>query len=204
MSFRIEQKLLVDPQRLGDLYGWIGGNSGYTLYGRRLVFSTYFDNTSMSMFHDSEEGSVPRKKIRIRSYGVTSHVGVSKSLEIKVSSVEGRFKTSRGVDESELADLLTAGLFDEQYGMCRAVSCVAYTREYFAIARVRLTVDQDIKYRPVDSDFWVNDEAIAVEIKAPFGGHHDYLEKNFPFRRIGFSKYCRSINAIRSMSSAWV
>lgn len=204
MSFRIEEKLLIDPQRLGDLYSWITANSGHTLYGKRLVFSTYFDNTAMSMFHDSEEGSLPRKKIRIRSYGTTSHVGVEKSLEIKVSSVEGRFKTSRGVDEIELADLLTAGYFDEEYGMCRPVSCVAYMREYFAIARVRLTVDQDIRYRPVDSEFWFNEGAIAVEIKAPYGSHYDYLEQKFPFRRTRFSKYARSINAIKNMSEAWI
>ncbi len=204
MSFRIEDKLAVNPQRLGDLYSWIRDHQGSTLFGKRLVFSTYFDSTGLSMFHDSEDGSLPRKKIRIRSYGATSHAGVKKSLETKISSVEGRFKTTRDVHEWELADLLTEGLFDEQYGMCRPVCSVAYVREYFAIAGVRLTIDQEIRYRRPDSLFWIQDEALAVEVKAPYGSRYDALEESFPFRRIRFSKYARAIIAIQTDRGAWL
>jgi hypothetical protein len=204
MSFRIEDKLSVNPKRLGDLYSWIADQKGYTLFGKRLVFSTYLDSASMAMFHDSEEGSLPRKKIRIRSYGTTSHSNVKKSLEIKISSIEGRFKTTRDVPEQELAELLTEGFFDEIYGMCHPVVCVAYTREYFAVAGVRLTIDQDIKYRRPDSLFWIHDEAISVEVKAPYSSQVDALEESFPFQRIRFSKYARAINAIQKNTGSWL
>jgi hypothetical protein len=204
VSFRIEDKLLIDPQRLGDLYNWIESRSGYTLFEKRLVFSTYFENQAKTMFLDSEEGTLPRKKIRIRSYGTTSHANVKRSLEIKISSIEGRFKTARELQDSELNEFMNMGYFDEQYGMCVPISCVAYMREYFSVAGVRLTVDQDIRYRPAASQIWTDDPAIAVEIKAPYGSPFDYLEQNFPFRRVRFSKYARAINAALNMSDAWI
>ena len=40
--------------------------SGKILYPERNINSVYFDNDNLSMYHDSIEGSVPRKKIRIR------------------------------------------------------------------------------------------------------------------------------------------
>ena len=68
MSFRKEEKLNINKNQLFSLLDWIVKNDGHKLYEDRMVSSTYFDNDSMQMFKDSEEGTVPRKKIRIRSY----------------------------------------------------------------------------------------------------------------------------------------
>ena len=38
------------------------------LFEPRLITSVYFDTVDLKMFHDSEEGVLPRKKIRIRWY----------------------------------------------------------------------------------------------------------------------------------------
>ena len=94
MSFRKEEKLHIHKSQLLNLMDWIFKNNGYKLYDSRTVSSTYFDNNKMQMFAESEEGSVPRKKIRIRSYSTKKHELGNSSLEIKTSSAEGRFKKS--------------------------------------------------------------------------------------------------------------
>ena len=38
------------------------------LYPSRFINSQYFDTEKLQMFFDSEEGIVPRKKIRVRWY----------------------------------------------------------------------------------------------------------------------------------------
>ena len=97
MSFRKEEKIKIDKNKLFNLLDWIDINKGYKLFDSRVVSSTYFDNEDLGMFKDSEEGSVPRKKIRIRSYSKDKHTKENSSLEIKTSSVEGRYKTSTKV-----------------------------------------------------------------------------------------------------------
>ena len=73
MSFRKEEKLHIHESQLLNLLNWLYKNDGYKLYDTRTVSSTYFDNDNMQMFKDSEEGCVPRKKIRIRSYSRKEH-----------------------------------------------------------------------------------------------------------------------------------
>ena len=60
------------------------------------------------MFLDSEEGCVPRKKIRIRSYPMADKK--TKNLEIKISSIEGRFKKQLNINESNypLSDIIVS------------------------------------------------------------------------------------------------
>ena len=51
------------------------------------------------MYKDSIEGSVPRKKIRIREY--PNSRDDKYYFEIKTSSVEGRFKTREVIDQKK-------------------------------------------------------------------------------------------------------
>ena len=139
MSFRKEEKLHIHKSQLLNLLDWIYKNGGYRLYETRTVSSTYFENDSMQMFKDSEEGSVPRKKIRVRSYTKKEHKIDQSSLEIKTSSIEGRFKT---VDKDfDLKKIMTNGFFDRNYGICKPIVRVNYQREYYKIHNVRLTID---------------------------------------------------------------
>ena len=43
-------------------------NGGNEIFKERKISSLYFDNKNYDMFLDSEEGVLPRKKIRIRNY----------------------------------------------------------------------------------------------------------------------------------------
>jgi len=95
LSFRKEEKLKIHRNQLPILLDWVSKNGGYKLFDSRIVSSTYFDNDELNMFKDSEEGSVPRKKIRIRSYTKRGHTKECSSLEVKISSVPSRHFNGR-------------------------------------------------------------------------------------------------------------
>ena len=91
MSFRSETKFRLS---YGDHY-LLKSNllslGMQQLYPSRIINSEYFDTDKLQMFLDSEEGVLPRKKIRVRWY----HEKKKRKLETKISSVEGRFKISK-------------------------------------------------------------------------------------------------------------
>ena len=55
-------------------------------------FGIIFDNNEFQMYYDSIEGCLPRKKVRLRNYEDERNF-----LEIKISSTEGRYKTSNEI-----------------------------------------------------------------------------------------------------------
>ena len=198
MSFRKEEKLRINKNQLLNLLDWVNNNGGYKLFDSRIVSSTYFDNDELRMFKDSEEGSVPRKKIRIRSYSRRDHTQESSSLEVKISSVEGRYKTRTKL--FDLKESLHMGILDKDYGICKPRVRVTYKRSYIKIHNVRLTIDQDIEYIQVSNkkeSFFKNlDPEIVIEVKANNQVSIGYLSKMFPFERLKFSKYSRAMRSI--------
>ena len=95
MSFRIEEKLFLKPENILQFREFLISKSAKKLYSKRIINSLYFDNINRDMYRDSIEGSVPRKKIRVRNYPGTEDQNYY--LEIKTSSVEGRFKTKNKI-----------------------------------------------------------------------------------------------------------
>ena len=93
MSFRIEEKLYIRSEHILDFKKFLTKSSAKQLYKPRAIKSLYFDNLNFDMYNDSIEGVVPRKKIRVREYPNTDDRNFY--LEIKNSSVEGRFKTRK-------------------------------------------------------------------------------------------------------------
>ena len=108
MSFRSETKFRLS---YGDHY-LLKSNllslGMKQLYPNRFINSQYFDTEKLQMFFDSEEGILPRKKVRIRWY----HEKQEKKLEIKVSSVEGRFKIKKKYESV----LNKQYVYDDLYG----------------------------------------------------------------------------------------
>ena len=204
MSFRVEEKLLVRSNQVAGLLKWLSDENSILLHPKRRIYSTYFDTAAFSIFSDSEEGSVPRKKIRIRTYNASGHFKNPNALEVKISSIEGRFKTTRALSNDEARELLSVGIFDPTYGTCDPVVSVAYNREYFQVHDVRLTIDTDIEYCAMGSKFPVKDDSTAVEIKASSTASMDMLSQAFPFRRTRFSKYARSILATQKGTGEWL
>ena len=198
MSFRKEEKLKVHKGQLMNLLDWVFQNGGTELYKPRTVSSTYFDNDYWSMFNDSEEGSVPRKKIRVRSYSADPHTQENSSLEVKTSSIEGRYKTI--TQKFNLQKALNYGVFDKDYGVCHAKVRINYQRAYYKIFGVRLTIDKNIEYIAINghshTPHKIVENGVAVEIKAPDSVTIEYLNSQFPYERIRFSKYSKAINSL--------
>ena len=93
MSFRSETKFRLS---YGDKYllkSKLLSLGMKQLYPSRFINSQYLDTEKLQMFFDSEEGIVPRKKIRVRWY----HEKQEKNLETKTSSTEGRFKIKKKI-----------------------------------------------------------------------------------------------------------
>ena len=194
MSFRKELKSILFSEKLINLKKWIHINNGEILFPERNINSVYLDNITFSMYKDSLEGSVPRKKIRIRNYNKENNFNLKNNkLEIKISSAEGRFKI---VKKKDIGDLFGYKFEDNNYGTCYPISCVSYKRVYYKIKNIRLTIDTSIKYRKVKlgkiSHFFQVEPFNVIELK--FTDMADTgLVSSFPFHYVRFSKYSRSI-----------
>ena len=199
MSFRNEEKLRVASSKIFSLKNWINENLGVILFPTRIINSVYFDNQDFSMYHHSIEGVVPRKKIRLRNYDEEFIFAKNINKEIKISSVEGRYKISEKV--KDLQELMNLGIYDQNYGLCLPVLNVIYKRSYYKIKNIRLTLDEKITYKRIVnreiSKFSTFDNYNIVELKYNSEKSIGFVNQNFPFERARFSKYSRGIEFIR-------
>ena len=195
MSFRIEEKLYFKAENLNQFREFLTKKSAKKLHVPRIIKSLYFDNLNLDMYNDSIEGSVPRKKIRIREYPNSNDKKYY--LEIKTSSVEGRFKTRKEIDQNDFNLFKSSGYLDSQYGTCLPNYRISYKREYSIIDDVRVSIDEDITYKNIKSNISFNDKNIIVELKTSAKKNLDELIKLFPFQRIRFSKYCFAVENLR-------
>ena len=131
------------------------------------------------------------------SYDRNEHQTDKSALEIKTSSVEGRYKTTN--KDFDLNKIMSIGFFDKDYGICRPRVRVTYRREYYKIYDVRLTIDRNIEYLKLNTKgkgiFKKYDPDIIVEVKADDIVPLEYLFQKFHFDRIRFSKYSKAINS---------
>ena len=198
MSFRIEEKLYIRSENILDFKEFLIKSSAKQLFKPRLIKSLYFDNLNFDMYNDSIEGVVPRKKIRIREYPETSDKKLY--LEIKNSSVEGRFKTRKILEPKKIQYHKNVGFFDSQYGVCLPNFYVSYEREYSLIKDVRISIDKNLKYESYRTKNIFKDDKSIVEIKTSAEKNLDDLMKLFPFQRIRFSKYCFAVENLKNVS----
>ena len=200
MSFRNEEKLRVASSKIFNLKYWINENLGVVLFPTRTINSIYFDNQDFSMYHHSIEGVLPRKKIRLRIYDQEFIFTKDANKEIKISSVEGRYKTSEKAKNP--SQIMNLGIFDQNYGLCLPVLNITYKRSYYKVKNIRLTLDEKITYRKVInrgvSKLSTPDNYNIVELKFNSEKSIDFVRQSFPFERARFSKYCRGIEFIRS------
>lgn len=196
MTFRTEEKLFIDRDQIIEFRQWMQTNGAETLYPSREIESLYFDNTKSQMYRDSEEGCMPRKKIRIRKYPA-QNIGYS-NLEIKISAIEGRFKKSKKISNKDFKRMIVEGYIDHQYGPCMPKLIINYSREYYKICNDRITIDYNIQYRDEYETLrsFQKENMISVEIKSNFKRSKNELLNVFPFQRIRFSKYCRAYKSL--------
>jgi len=192
MSFRKEKKYRLTKSDFYILSSELDTLGMKMLFKKRQINSIYFDTKELQMFHDSEEGVLPRKKIRVRWYDFSN----TYSKEIKISSIEGRYKTSNTLDNiDELVDIHNKIFFDQIYGYVYPLIQISYVRSYFELNNIRITFDENITYRRIGEDRCnsINDPEHVVEIKIPHDFQDDLLEKIIPYQTARFSKFCRGV-----------
>ena len=192
MSFRIEEKLYFKPENLLQFKEYLTKKTAKKLHTPRIIKSLYFDNINLDMYKDSIEGSVPRKKIRVRYYPGTKDQKYY--LEIKTSSVEGRYKTRKIIDRQEFNFYKKNGVLDKNYGTCIPNFFVSYEREYAILGDVRISIDKNITYQNFKTNKCHYDNNFIVELKTSITKNYDDLVKSFPFQKIRFSKYCLAVD----------
>lgn len=197
MSFRIENKYKLEKAKLYKFFEFLKKNNAKVLYPKRSIYSIYFDNLKFSSYKDSIEGLVPRKKIRIRTYPENlKQIYKSKfNLEIKISSVEGKFKSSfKNINSSKI---IKEGYYDQNYGLCFPVVEVFYKREYFSLFDLRLTLDSSIKYLKFKDKIKNNiiniNEEMILEAKSNNTNMINQIENEVFFQKTRFSKYCNAV-----------
>ena len=194
MTYRLEQKLFIKKENLINFKCYLFSKGAKKIFKSRKICSLYFENKKKDMFIDSIEGSLPRKKIRIRYYPNDNFDQIY--FEKKISGVEGRFKKRNVISNQEFENIKINGVSDNQYGICNPNIFVTYEREYLKLGDVRITVDKDIFYQEFKKDIKFKDPNIIVELKASADKDLDDLIKLFPFQNIRFSKYCNGIQTI--------
>ncbi len=190
MSYRKEKKFRLSKFDFDTLKNKLLLDGMQHLYPKRVINSLYYDNELLGMFTDSEEGLLPRKKVRIRWYDNIKKA----NNEIKISSYEGRFKKTsfaNAISESTLPQ----SLYESSYGVIFPSLFISYTREYFLFKSMRITFDSRIQYINYRQSHKIvhKDGECVMEIKTGSSVPDDYIESIIPFPTSRFSKYSRGI-----------
>lgn len=193
MSYRQERKYRLSNSDFLNFKQYVTGLGASKLYDSRIVTSIYFDTAGLRMFHESEEGLLPRKKLRIRSYGLGSKKFV---LETKISSIEGRFKVTKDLNDVISRHMvLNKQLLDPTYGYVSKSIEISYTRSYMSVNGLRITFDENITYKNLrrrEASLQRDPEKV-VEIKAPENYPLTTIERMLPLPTARFSKYSRGL-----------
>lgn len=192
MSFRKEKKFRLTFSDFNQAQKTLLTKGMSKLYDNRIVNSLYFDTADLNMFHESEEGVLPRKKIRIRWYNKSGHTSVEK----KISSIEGRYKTVLPfTNPNRVEDLFHHALYDQNYGRITPSLLVSYERSYFALEKTRITFDSKITYQNprLFDRVKYNDPERVMEIKIGIDHSEEIVDQMFPHPTSRFSKYSRGI-----------
>ena len=199
MSFRIEEKISINNFNVFDFKKWLFSRGAKILHPSRVINSIYFDN-NLKMYDDSNEGVVPRKKIRVRTYQTKDFFKSNKSFkkETKITYYNYRYKEVEKFNLSK--QNFFVGIHDQFYGQCKPNLNVFYKRNYFFVFNTRITLDEDIEYRKINncklSNFSTKDKNFVLEIKSHKINNTDYFKSIIPLPRSRFSKYCRGIELV--------
>ena len=189
MSFRKEKKFRLSQSDILLAKSTLIKSGMITLHPSRVITSQYFDTKCLRMFSESEEGLLPRKKIRVRWYNKENK---QLTFEEKTSSLEGRFKQTRKINSQEFNDMIKNGFSSSMYGIVHPTVKISYLREYFVYKGIRITFDSNISYRHFNSSTIIKDFERVMEIKSPFEASDDFLNTLFSTPTTRFSKYCRA------------
>lgn len=199
MNFRFEDKLKLDKNKIFEFKDWLTKNRFREIFKPREILSIYFDTKYNQTYHDSNEGIVPRSKLRLRTYNFKSLKKNKFNIEIKKSINHGRLKSTKILNNYEKS--LKLGIFLKNYGFCYPKIIIKYNRSYYKYKNIRLTLDKNIKFENFtkslnNSMVSKTSDLIVAEIKYSSGGDSIELFHKLPFEKTRFSKYCIGLETL--------
>jgi ubiquitin len=191
--FRVEIKIPLTNFETSFFFKKLKEYNFEKKFSDRVVNSIYFENNLLSIFRNSEEGILPRKKIRIRNYPKTNDKKLY--FEKKISSIEGRYKEVKEISKEKYNEYCSFGIIDNIYGVIKPKISIKYTRSYFENKHLRVTFDRNISYAHYDKDITSNDHFNIFEVKSKnnLSINSEFIDE-FQIRR--FSKYCNGIKKL--------
>lgn len=166
-------------------------------YKSRKINSYYFDTIFLKDFVDSEEGTVPRKKLRFRWYGKKqSNIG---NFEIKVTEDLLRKKEKITIENFDLEIKNILKKFKPNY---YPIIKVSYNRDYFIsnISNLDMNYDTNIIYERLAKNYKktskIYDFNNIFEIKDNLNISPDNFLRYINHKRIRFSKYSEGIKKL--------
>ncbi len=202
MINRIEKKYLLNSLS-EELF--FRKHSVSTHFPSRTIYSIYFDTICKSDFIDGEEGTIPRKKHRLRWYNKNINALDkinSFYLEKKETLADTRKKKSVLIrDNISNALLYVDSLINNKFKKRTPVCIIKYSRKYYKnFKNIRFTIDSNISFLRCDENLNCIEthkiESKILEIK--YSKHFLNLNE-FIFLeqfRTRYSKYCEAIKAL--------
>ena len=84
MSFRTENKFILSKNKIFLFKQWLIKNDYSVLHPKRSVNSVYLDTKNFMIYKDSIEGTVPRKKIMLRTYSKNFLLKITRSHNVNL------------------------------------------------------------------------------------------------------------------------
>lgn len=166
------------------------------IYQKRKITSIYYDTKYLDFYNLSQEGILPRKKVRIRFYNIGEY-----NLEIKSQDFYSKIK--KIIKLKNIEDLNYHLLDNGITQQLKPKINVNFFRRYFSSTVGRITIDRDINYSICNSDsiFEIRNKIISNQKILEIKNNKINDKIPFSFRDIELkeqrnSKYCNGINLL--------
>lgn len=200
---RTETKFLLSKREIDYFFK---EKNLYKTYPNRKIFSVYFDTNDFKDFYDSEEGTVPRKKIRFRTYDFFENIKKKHTegqIEIKKTLTHNREKKVINIkDKVENIFILIENFFKKpRYPKI----VISYDRSYFTdIYKDRFTLDKNIRYYKYNNSSLLKSSYVEQQNIIEFKSEKTLYNENTTFDfldayKVRFSKYCEGIKKVYSL-----
>lgn len=177
------------------------------LYPPRHIYSLYFDSKNLANYTDSEEGTVPRQKWRLRTY--TNYLSNKKNIEeiFKGNLFIEQKKTFEKHREKKRIFIKNM-YFDNILKKIKILSdediipnvFVSYFRKYYTLNNgVRITYDTDIKFFKYEAKMIINEKKMKqtiLEEKKPINFVDNSIFNIIGDKHSRNSKYCEAIKTV--------
>ncbi len=166
------------------------------IFKGRYINSIYYDNKNLDFYHLSQEGIVPRKKVRIRFYNPDEYF-----LEIKSQDLYSKLKKT--IKISNINDINHHLIENGIRQKLKPNIKVNFYRRYFKSLVGRITIDSKISYSICDSNNFLEDRNKVISNQKILEIKFQNINNKIPFSFKGIelkeqrnSKYCNGIDLI--------